>query len=535
MATVLDLWRALEPRDVNVLKAAIALAATVVLSWGLAVRAAGRPRAAQRVRDVLLAVLAAAACAGWWNFGRFQFPGYVQVHEHFHYYMGAKYFAELGYTRLYACTAIADREDGFADRLAGGLMRDLATNEFVPVSAVLQHPESCTDHFSPDRWQAFKRDVAWFRDNRTPPFWRILLTDHGYNATPVWAIAGRALTRLGPASYATIFTLALLDPLLLIVMWIEVWQAFGWRPTAVAMIWWGTNFPARFIWTGGAFLRADWLALAVIGVCLAKRRRFAASGAAIAYAGLLRVFPGLLLSGPLAASAMEWRRTRARAMPAAARQLILGAGIAGVVLIALSMVVVGGGLAGGMEAWKEFAVNSEKHLATPQTNYMGLKTVISFEPSSRAAELRGFYVDTPWDTWTAARHRVFAGRQPLYWLLVFGFAALLIRAVRRQPAWTALILAVGLIPVATELTCYYYAVLLLYGLLSDDSPWIGAALCALSTFTSLVPALLHEDDEIYTTLSVATLLFVLAVTTAFAGARRPAAGIGGAEALCTSA
>jgi hypothetical protein len=36
-------------------------------------------------------------------------------------------------------------------------------------------------------------------------------------------------------------------------------------------------------------------------------------------------------------------------------------------------------------------------------------------------------------------------------------------------------------------------------------------------------------------MSVATLLFVVAVTTAFAAARRPAAGIGGTEAVCTSA
>src|SRR5580692_10678889 len=52
----------------------------------------------------------------------------LQFHELFHYYLGAKYFRELGYGGLYDCTALADREiareEGVAPRISG-YVRDL--------------------------------------------------------------------------------------------------------------------------------------------------------------------------------------------------------------------------------------------------------------------------------------------------------------------------------------------------------------------------------------------------------------------------
>jgi hypothetical protein len=36
-----------------------------------------------------------------------------------------------------------------------------------------------------------------------------------------------------------------------------VW-AFGWRTTAIGVLFWGCNKAADFYWTGGAFLRQDW-------------------------------------------------------------------------------------------------------------------------------------------------------------------------------------------------------------------------------------------------------------------------------------
>ena len=84
-------------------------------------------------------------------------------------------------------------------------------------------------------------------------------------------------------------------------MWGTVWWASGWRTMTVALLWWGTNYPARFTYIGGAFLRADWLAFAVIGICLARRGYLVPAGAAVGWSALLRVFPAFM------SAALLWR------------------------------------------------------------------------------------------------------------------------------------------------------------------------------------------------------------------------------------
>jgi len=92
--------------------------------------------------------------------------------------------------------------------------------------------------------------------------------------------------------------------------------------------------------------------------------------------------------------------------------------------------------------------------------------------------------------------------------LVGAFALLLARASERQPDWVAAIIALGLLPVAVELTGYYYAVLLAYGLLWTRSPAIGTALCALSALSWLFVEIWHYTAEILTWTSLAAALFV---------------------------
>ena len=69
--------------------------------------------------------LGVLAFACWWNLGAFHFGHrYVHTPEFFHYYLGAKYFDELGYTRLYDCAAAVEVEHGrgteVARRWSGG-------------------------------------------------------------------------------------------------------------------------------------------------------------------------------------------------------------------------------------------------------------------------------------------------------------------------------------------------------------------------------------------------------------------------------
>jgi hypothetical protein len=437
--SLVSAWARLDYQSVSLIGCGVATAATLLLTWQLT-NEPGPDVPRRRWSDRLLAVLGVIAFLGWWNFGLFHFPAYIQVHEHYHYYLGAKYFPELGYTRLYQCTAVADVEAGLGSEVANRWIRDLGTNELQRGRDIVRHPAECTSHFSQARWEMFKHDVAWFRSHRTSDEWSIAQVDHGYNGTPVWGIAGTLLAGSAAVTDRQVLGLALLDPVLIVVMWAFVWWAFGWRATCVAVIWWGTNYLSRYFWTGGAFLRTDWLALSLIGICLVKRGRPAAGGAALTYATLLRIFPGLIVAGlVLKAGNTMWRERTFRLTPEH-KAFAVGCLAAGIVLIGLSFVVVGHGVSGGVNAWEGFVANSQKHLATPLFNNMGLKTVMSYEPKSRSAVLGAFWIDKPWDTWNAARRRVFEQRQSAYWALVAAFLILLAFAVQTQDDWVTLVL-----------------------------------------------------------------------------------------------
>ena len=111
------------------LKAAVALAATILLLWWWRAPEP-RPRSIARVQDGALAALGVLAFVAWWNFGALHYrAGAIHHYEFFHYYIGAKYSPELGYTGLYDCVAAAEIESGRAPQVAIRWIRDLKTNE----------------------------------------------------------------------------------------------------------------------------------------------------------------------------------------------------------------------------------------------------------------------------------------------------------------------------------------------------------------------------------------------------------------------
>src|SRR5205085_2902008 len=116
------------------------------------------------VRNQLLALVGIVSFFAYWNFGAFHFHNYQHFHEAFHYYVGAKYFDELSYVRLYDCASIAEAETpALRRRVELRKIMDLHTNRLGDTTEVLAHPERCKQHFSPARWAAFKADVDYFR------------------------------------------------------------------------------------------------------------------------------------------------------------------------------------------------------------------------------------------------------------------------------------------------------------------------------------------------------------------------------------
>ena len=448
------------------------------------------------VRDRLLVLVGVLSFFAYFNFGKFHFGNYIHFWDTYHYYVGSKYFKELGYDRLYECSSLADSEDpNLRRRVELRKIMNLRTNVLGSTADILAHPENCKSHFTPARWEAFKQDIKFFRDRQGVKRWEESQTDHGFNATPVWNILGTTLASLSPASINQMWALTLIDPFFIFGMAGMIWWAFGWRTLCVALAVFATNFPSRFYWTGGAYLRWDWLFHMTAGVCLVKKGKPVAGGFLMMYSGLLRVFPVFLFVGPVFVVVQQlldqtkgrpWsQRLPPRELPSMFRKvdrlhlrLILGGMLAVATLVPLSIPI-----SGGAGAYKAFLKNSEKHTSTPLTNYMGWRTVMSFKDTEATYLLRTDRLEDPWKDWKDARLRTFHQREWLYWAGVLAFMALLYAAVRGFAAWESAALSAILIAVIPELTCYYYSFLIVPALLWAKRQEVGLALLAITAGT----------------------------------------------------
>ena len=335
--------------------------------------------------------------------------------------------------------------------------------------------------------------------------------------------------------------LAALDPaLLLAAAGLLVW-AFGWRTSAIALLVFSTSFPARFFWTGGSFLRWDWLFALVAAVACARRGKPLLGGIALGAATLLRLFPAVFALGPLGAAALaagaawlaspdpRWR-ARFAAVRAAARsprlrdplRFLAGCAISGAILVSASLA-----LRGGVDTWVGFMANTAKHASTPLTNNVGLSTVLTFRPDAVGRRLHEPRALEPWQRWKEARLEARARSRPLQALLAAGaLAALLFALSRRHELWVSLALAACLVPFVLEMTCYYYAFLIVPALLVAQRREVGWGLLALSAvgqFISLAPlaGMPTWRDEIYTWISLATVVTFVAILARFARPARP--------------
>jgi hypothetical protein len=497
----------LSRRVVETTKGLLAMSAALLLLVEAWLRRRGRPDLLRAPRDLLLIALTIASALAWWNFLQFHYWHYIHFSDTFHYYVGSKYFSELGYTRLYACTAIADAEAGPRTGVAHRTLRNLETNRLESTSEALADPDSCKRHFSADRWRAFARDVSWFRRRVSQRRWNTMQRDHGYNPPPSWGILGGWLSNLGPASDSQILALSLLDPLLLVLMWGGVAWAFGWRTMCVAVVYWGTNLFGIFGWNGGAFLRQGWLVTAIGGICCLRRDKPVAAGVLLTCSAFLRIFPGaILVAVGIAAGWGMWRERRFSFAPAH-RRLVAGCLSAVGVIALLSLLTYG-----SLGPWTGFIDNSRVHLSTPLKNHVGLRTVLAYDADMVDRRIRQGTAVERYEVWKDSRRERFEERAALYWVLLASFVVLLTLAVRDQPDWVAAVLGIGLIPVAFELTNYYYTILLGYGLLYVRREIVGAALCGASALSWAIVEHWQWRDEILTWCSAMVIFFVIFCT-----------------------
>jgi hypothetical protein len=458
----------------------LAILAAILLWWERRLTGLGMADFKLRLRRIVVGVMGVVAFLTFFNFGFWHFPSFVHGWDTFHYYIGGKYFKEMHYERLYECVATADSEEpGLRRRVELRKITNLRTNAVEKTDDILAHPERCKQHFTDARWESFKNDVRYFRTLEGPRRWDDAQCDHGFNGTPVWAILGSALANLAPASRLDVLVLDAIDQVMIAIMALMMWWAFGWRAVSVALLVLATNFPSRWEWIGGSFLRYDWLFWMGVGVCLMKKERPFWAGAALAYAALLRIFPGFLFVAPLIALGTHYLKTRQ--WDRRFLRLIMGAAVAVAVLVPVSFAT-----SGGPGIYPEFLRNTAKHSETPLTNLMGLRTVVAFRPAETANRMNTPTMVDQWQRWKQARLTAFHEALPLYVSLVFCYLVLIGLAIRKVEPWVTVLLSATVISFGSDLTGYYYAFLIIPALLYAVVPRAGEWLLWLTVLTQFL-------------------------------------------------
>jgi len=409
-------------------------------------------RDSRRQAGSILVLVATIAVGAYYNYGAFHGTSYIHHWEQFHYYLGSKYFPELGYDGLYAASLRAQRET-HREMNFQAWTRDLTTNEVTSSWQVLARGTEVKERFSEERWRSFLADHTYFLERNNWQYMRRIRMDHGYNPTPTWTAVARLFDAWLPADDGSLSWLGSLDLVLLVVLFAFIITTYGSRIGCFSLIVFGLGYPWRFDWVGGALLRLDWLVAVGVAVCLLRRERYRWAGALLAYAGLVRIFPLALLLGPgvLALRALikkedfgwAWRFAQG-------------------FLLSLVLCVLAGSLAGrGVEAWGEFASNLETHEETWLTNNVGLKNVLLYDVDTMQRNRVNWSLPEPWLPWQRHMTQVKEERAAWFYALAGLYLLLVAAAAWRAQRDESVILGIGAVFALGLLTCYYWSMLLL--------------------------------------------------------------------------
>jgi hypothetical protein len=501
----------IDARTVGLARAVIALVAAAAV-----LRECFPPARFPAHRGVILGTLGLTGVLGllaFYNLGQPQFwdarrgqDTFVHYLDLRQYYPTAKYFPQLGYTDIYLADMAAFREEADAnlDSINQLPMRDLSTLHMGTVGEKEEQVAAVRARFSPERWQAYKRDATYFREVMGTPLYLAGMHDMGGNATPVWmSIAYLLFNNLDPGEGAFAVT-GLIDLVLLLITFALIGRCFGLRTMLVAAVIFGAN---DFIMYGtnwaGATLRHDWLACLGLAACALKRDHLLLGGALLGYATMIRAFPGLTFVAvglpALWRIVEQWRA--AGAFPGWRRlyeqnrstvRILLGGAATMALLFAFSAAIL------PLRAWGDWLHKVGLLSSEPHHSSFGLRSLIA--------------------GWQADQHAVLRARLPLFIAALVFYLGMTVVAARGRRPEQAMLLGLPLVPVLLNPGNYYIHIVFLLPLLVEERPsgaplppagagiWATLlAMCAVQYGTVLVP-----DQALHFYLANAVLFAVLA-------------------------
>jgi len=384
-------------------------------------------------------------------------PGTGVVHwgEFYHYYLGTKYFGELGYAGLYDATVIADHEDDPAAWRADLPVRSLRTYENVTRGDVLERAYEIRSAFTDGRWQAFKRDVADFRAGSGAE-WPTshYQQDHGYNGSPLVTLVLGTLARQPFVDTATfVRAAAWFDIALMLAAAAALAYFAGAAPAALFFFLWAANPFNDYATIGGAYLRYLHL-LPLLAMAIGHaRRRYALAGAALALAIGLRIFPLYLALGVAAQNLLS-----------PDRRDLLRRHVRFYAALAVALAVIVGATSfqaspDGRNPWLPYLEKLDLHAQRLTYNVLSLQYLFFYGPDHNAAAIVRSWQEGRDVNWITEANRAFAAHHTA-WLgaLAVVIAGLALYLRRTTPA-DGLFAGLALVFALLHLSHYDYCVL----------------------------------------------------------------------------
>lgn len=508
----------------------IALALALAALAGLAAVLGWQPQrqGAQRTRNALLGLAAIASFCAYLQTPAREESGRLSVqrpalhtHEFFHYFLGTKYFSELGHPRLYEAVVIADFEDEPAQFRRDDRFRDLSTNVVDRIRGeVIAEGSLAKQHFSDERWIAFKEDVALIRSAFPSEAWHRggLLRDHGYNGMPVSTlILGTLANQPFVNSYSFINIARWLDLLAMLLVGLLVASRIGAAPTLVfATLWFANPFNAS-AYVGGAYLRYGFALCLVLAWLAIERRRQAATGALLAVATHLRLFPFLFAVGLLTRDLLQPEPARALREH---RPLYLSYVLSGLALIAVTAPVQG---PDGRSAWLDSVERIAVHTTAYATNGAGLSAAFSWSGERDPELLEEAHERGEIRNWSDAVDKTVKSRRALHWSVLAVLLAGCVALARHSSPASALFLGFLLMFSLLYLSHYYFMPLGMLALIfRDDRRILLATTLGFGVLIATGTPVLFQDDTLrFSVLSVELGLFLAGIGVLAATRRAP--------------
>lgn len=301
----------------------------------------------------------------------------LHFHEFVHYYVGAKYFRELGYLGLYDCVTLADKEISQEDGVQRitSYVRNLedVLRDKPYEAAVAGCQETQRKNFTDARWESFKEDLRQLHTLVGDDQWGSVVYDAGFNPPPSLILVSSPIANLIPIKVGRIQTFLFatgIDFLLLLGIALAMNEAFGRLTMSVWLVYFGATFISHYTWNGGSLLRYSWLAFVVFGMVAAKRGRWALAGGLFAAATCDRIFP--LAFGAFAAVPLAYRALQSQEHRRLLKRFCVAFGATVFVLVAASTLVF------GASSWRVFFARVTHHSDVYYVMHIGLKKVLTF-------------------------------------------------------------------------------------------------------------------------------------------------------------